>query len=349
MPAVSAALGDRYRSLLAVTPRLRTRDAAAQLGVSEAELVETQVGETAVRLDTDVASLLHALGSVGRCMALTRNEHAVSEVRGCYGGVELGAHAGQVIGERIDLRVFPSRWRHAFAIDEPHPQRSGERRRSIHVFDAAGTAVHKIYLEPAGDTHEWDAIVATRAAALPLALEPAPPPHRERPDPQVDVPALLATWDGMTDTHEFFHLLAAHRVTRTQALRLAGPERARRVGRSALAHLLDAVAATRDPIMVFVGNPGCIQIYSGAIERVVRTGPWLNVLDHLFDLHVREDHIASSWVVHKPTRSGVVRSLELFDAAGETIALVFRKRADRDAAEDPAWSELLAALPTEAP
>ncbi len=331
-------LATRWAALKAATPHLRTRDAAAELGVSEAELVATMLGTVATRLDTDAAGLLHGLTEVGRCMALTRNEQAVSEVRGCYGGVELGAHAGQVIGDAIDLRVFLAQWKHAFALREPE-------RRSIHVFDGSGTAVHKIYLEPEGDEARWDALVAKHAADLPLVIEPAQAPKADRPDAEVDVAAMTAAWDAMTDTHEFFHLLLAHRVGRVQALRLAGSERAYPVMNEALSLLLQEASGTGDRIMIFIGNRGCIQIFSGPVKRIVRKGPWLNVLDPGFNLHLREDLIATSWVVRKPTKTGIVSSLELYDAAGNTIALVFRKRDDREQAEDAAWSDRLARLP----
>jgi putative hemin transport protein len=330
-----------WRTLRTVRPGVRTRDAAVELGVSEAELVATSLGDIAVRLDDNPGDLLHALTEVGRCFALTRNEHAVSEVRGRYGGIELGAHAGQVIGDRIDLRVFLDHWRSLFAIDEPHPQRRGERRRSIHVFDRAGTAVHKIYLEPDGDAKTWDAIVATRTVTTPLVVDPAPPRRVEVPDAAIDRAGLLADWDAMTDTHEFFRLLIKHGVTRTQALRLVGDHRARRVRDESIDQVLHVAAETCDQIMIFVGNRGCIQVFSGAIRRIVRHGPWLNVLDPDFNLHLRTDRIASSWVVAKPTRAGIVSSLELYDADGETIALVFRKRDDRERAEDPVWRALL--------
>jgi len=338
-------LTTKWKALRETTPGVRTRDAAQQLGVTEAELIATTLGTTAVRLDNDSASLLHGLTEVGRCMALTRNESAVSEVRGTYGGIELGSHAGQVIGVGIDLRVFLGQWKHAFAIDEPHPQTSGERRRSIHIFDGAGAAVHKIYLEPDGDAATWDALVATRTADVPLVIEPAVAKREERPDSDVDVEPMIAAWDAMQDTHEFFHLLMAHNVTRTQALRLAGRSRARMVGGDSLNQVLHDAAETGTKIMIFVGNRGCIQVFSGEVKRIVRHGPWLNVLDPGFNLHLREDRVASSWVVAKPTRSGVVSSLELFDVDGETIALVFRKRDDRDLAEDPAWRSVLDRLP----
>ncbi len=333
-----------WKTLRNTRPTVRTRDAAAELGVSEAELVATMIGDGAVRLDPNPAALLHALPEVGRCMALTRNEHAVSEVRGTYGGVELGAHAGQVIGEHVDLRVFLSHWCHLFAITEPHPQRAGEQRRSIHVFDRAGAAVHKIYLEPEVDPRTWDAIVATRTTTTPLVLAPAAARRVERPDAEIDSASLIAGWDAMQDTHELFQLLAAHNATRTQALRLVGERRARRVSNEAMSQLLQRAAKGSDKIMIFVGNRGCIQVFSGAVTRIVQTGPWLNVLDPGFNLHLRSDRIASSWVVGKPTRSGVVSSLELFDADGENIALVFRKRDDRERAEDPAWRDLLDGL-----
>jgi putative hemin transport protein len=52
----------------------------------------------------------------------------------------------------------------------------------------------------------------------------------------------------------------------------------------------------------------------------------VNVLDPGFNLHLREDHIASAWVVKKPTVDGLVTSLELFDAQGDTIAMFFGER-----------------------
>ena len=345
--AFSLDLGTRWQALRAAKPELRIRDAAAALGTTELELLATTVGTTARWLDHDGAALVHGLVDVGRCMALTRNDSAVSEVRGRYGGVELGPHAGQVVGDGIDLRVFMSHWRYALAVTEPDPRGGLSLRRSIHVFDGAGVAVHKVYLEAeGGDPAAWDALVAARAAATAPTLELTPavaPPTV--PDDAVDVAALRADWDAMTDTHEFFLLLRKHRVTRPQALRLAGPERARQVHGSSLGQVLAEASETALRLMLFIGNRGCLQVFSGTVARIKRMGPWLNVLDPDFNLHLREDHLASSWWVDKPTAFGTVRSLELFDATGNTIAMVFAKRDDRRQVEDSAWAALLGRLP----
>jgi putative hemin transport protein len=72
-------------------------------------------------------------------------------------------------------------------------------------------------------------------------------------------------------------------------------------------------------------------------------GPWFNVLDPQFNLHLREEHVASAWVVKKPTADGVVTSLELFDAAGNQIALIFGKRKPGKP-ELQAWRDVVAEL-----
>ena len=54
----------------------------------------------------------------------------------------------------------------------------------------------------------------------------------------------------------------------------------------------------------------------GPIKALKATGPWFNILDPRFNLHLPEDAIPSAWVVKKPTSDGTVTSLELFDAGG---------------------------------
>jgi putative hemin transport protein len=70
-------LAQRWADLKATTPHLRARDAAEQLKVSEAQLVDSQVGQTARRLNPDWPAFFAALPGLGRIMALTRNEEAV--------------------------------------------------------------------------------------------------------------------------------------------------------------------------------------------------------------------------------------------------------------------------------
>jgi putative hemin transport protein len=332
----------------------RQREIAAQLGVSEGELLAAHVtddtppqGLRARRLRPEWPRLIGSLEAAGPVMALTRNESCVHEKTGVYCNTSAtgpaGHEIGLVLGGDIDLRVFYTRWAHGYAVDEV-----GDKglQRSLQFFDAHGTAVHKIFAKPATDRAAWDRLVAEFVTA-PSAPGPEPQapatPTAERADDEIDVEAFRRAWASMRDTHDFFGLLRTHGVTRTQALRLAEPRFVRPVDPASAQQVLSGAAGTGTPIMVFVGNPGMIQIHTGPVNKVVVMGPWLNVLDPGFNLHLREDQIAAAWVVRKPTTDGLVTSLELFDAQGETIAMFFGERKP-GRPELCAWRELIDGL-----
>jgi putative hemin transport protein len=75
--------------------------------------------------------------------------------------------------------------------------------------------------------------------------------------------------------------------------------------------------------MVFAGSRGCVQIHAGTIRNVKPMGPWLNILDENFHMHLRLDHIADLWAVRKPTDRGQVTSVEAYDANGSLIVQFF--------------------------
>jgi putative hemin transport protein len=322
----------------------RHRDIAAELGVAEGELIAAHASApggaprlldddpqqdnllVAHRLHDDAPAIVQALEALGPVMALTRNDACVHEKVGVYRNVSHHDHVGLVLGEAIDLRVFYRQWAHGYAVEEA---RNGQVQRSLQFFDASGTAVHKVFLRPESDMAAYRALVLRHAraghAAHPV-FEPVPPVEPEPSDEGIDVQAFREAWRGLRDTHEFFGLLRRFGVSRTQALRLAEPGYAMPVDTGAACQLLCVAAQQGVSIMVFVGNPGMIQIHSGPVHRVVVRGLWLNVLDPGFNLHLREDHIAHAWVVRKPTVDGIVTSLEVFDAEGRTIAMFFGER-----------------------
>lgn len=171
-----------------------------------------------------------------------------------------------------------------------------------------------------------------------------PPKRQPRPDNEIDVPNFHKHWRALQDTHDFFGLLQEFGVARLQAMRLAEREFAYPVTKAALRQMLEAASSTETPIMCFVGNPGCIQIHTGPVNKLKEMGPWFNILDPGFNLHLREDAIAESWVVRKPTRDGIVTSLELFDADGFCFTQFFGERKPGKA-ELESWRKIISELP----
>ncbi len=344
-------MSDHYQSIpeqfsaLRREKKLRHRDIAATLAISEGELIAAHVGTPpaatatdqllrATSLRADWAEIIAAIETLGEVMALTRNESCVHEKTGVYHKVSHNNHVGLVLGGEIDLRVFYQHWAHGFAVSEqtekdPQGDQQSGQQLSLQFFDASGTAIHKIFMKPQSNLEAYEALVARFAAVeqvTNIQAQPAPEKTLELADKDIDVAGFRQAWASLRDTHEFFPLLRKFAVSRVQALRLAESKFVQQVDVSSCQDLLQAAASENVPIMVFTGNVGMIQIHSGAINKVAKMGPWLNVLDPGFNLNLREDHIASAWVGKKPTTDGLVTSLELFDAEGETIAMFFGER-----------------------
>lgn len=334
---------EAIRAARAENPKARARDLAQSLGISEAALVAAHVGHGATRIAAHPDGLLPRLTAFGPVMALTRNDSCVIEKVGVYDQYRPGPHAALVVNETIDLRIFPSHWLNGFAVEEAGPNGP---KRSFQIFDAAGDAVHKVYLRADSDTAPWAPLVAELALqdqSQTLITEPRRPPEAPRANPD-RADELRHDWQQMTDTHQFMRLTARLKMNRLGAYRIAGAPFVRRLAPGAVETLMKRAAETEVPTMFFVGNSGTIEIHTGPIARVVEMGPWINVLDPGFDLHLRTDHIAEIYHVVKNTQRGPAHSVEFFTASGALIAQIFGVlRAGDEAAA--AWNALVADLP----
>lgn len=339
---------EAIRAARAENPKLRERDLAAQLGISEAALQAAYVGLGVTRIAANPDGLVPRLAAFGEVMALTRNASVVHEKVGRYDHYQGGAHAAMVLTDDIDLRIFPQHWVHGFAVTR---DTNDGPRHSLQIFDAAGDAVHKVYLRDGSDVGAWHALVAelaTHDSSQTLITTPRPAPEGARSDPaKLDI--LREEWARMTDTHQFMRLTSKLGFNRLGAYRLVGQPFAQPLHITAVDTVLAEVAAAGIAIMVFVGNRGCIQIHSGPVTTLRPMGPWQNVMDPRFNLHLRTDHIAEVWLVNKPTKRGDAISVDAFDADGQHILQIFGQRGEKtDMAELAAWNDIAGRLPPNA-
>lgn len=326
------------------SPAVRARDAANQLNVSEAELIATQCGKGVTRLEADWGEFISHIPKLGRVMALTRNEYAVHERKGVYQKISLNGLMGLVLGDDIDLRIFLSHWKYGFSVQ--HESSHGVLN-SFQFFDESGSAIHKIYLTDGSNVDAYLGLINQYKSQNQSNVQLTHTKDEEQitlPDSEINQEGFINGWRNLKDTHDFFMLLRQFCVSRTQALRIAPPDLAYQVDNQSAMLLLENVAKQMLPIMVFAGNSGIIQIHTGTVTRIKIINNWLNVLDESFNLHLNNQGINSSWVVKKPTRDGIVTSLELFDSRGENILMFFGKRKPGNP-ELETWRECIAELP----
>ncbi|AZA86280.1 hemin-degrading factor [Chryseobacterium shandongense] len=316
-------LKEKWEALKAENPHLRIRNAAAELGVSEAELLATNVGEGVTVLKPEFKDILTEAEQLGKVMALTRNDECVHERKGTYlNGDFSSPHAQLFVGEDIDLRIFLNHWKFAFAVVE------GDKK-SLQFFGKDGLALHKIYLTKDSNEAAFDTIVekfkADEQHSI-LEFEAVARKAEEKPDSEIDVEGFQKAWRELKDTHDFFMMTRKFGVSRTQALRLAPEGFTQKIDSAKVVNVLEDASEKQLPIMIFVGNRGIIQIHTGNVKKTLWHQQWFNVMDPDFNLHLDVTKIAEAWIVKKPTEDGEVTAIEVFNKVGDFIVQFFGKR-----------------------
>jgi putative hemin transport protein len=333
-------LKEKWETLKAENPHLRIRNAAEQLGVSEAELLATNVGNGVTVLTSDFSDLLQEVVKLNKVMALTRNDECVHERKGVYLNPDFSSpHAQLFVGEDIDLRIFISSWKFGFSVVE------GDRK-SLQFFGKDGLALHKIYLTKDSSEAEFDVLTEKYKAenqSAEIVTEPVPAKAIEKADSEIDVAGFQQAWKDLKDTHDFFMMLRKFGVTRTQALRLAPEGYATKIENSKVVNVLEDASEQQLPIMIFVGNRGIIQIHTGEVNKTLWHQQWFNVMDPDFNLHLDTTKIAETWITKKPTEDGEVTSVEVFNKEGDFIVQFFGKRKP-GIPELQGWKDLVAGL-----
>ncbi|WP_223600340.1 hemin-degrading factor [Chryseobacterium sp. GVT01B] len=333
-------LKEKWEALKAENPHIRIRNAAAQLGVSEAELLVTSVGEGVTVLNTDFPGILTEAEQLGKVMALTRNDECVHERKGIYQNSDFSSpHAQLFVGEDIDLRIFLNHWKFAFAVVE------GDKK-SLQFFGKDGLALHKIYLTKNSNEEAFDALVEKFKAedqSQVFVFEAVALKQAEKADSEIDVEGFKKAWTELKDTHDFFMMTRKYGVSRTQALRLAPEGFAKKIDNAKVVNILEDASEKNTPIMVFVGNRGIIQIHTGNVKKTLWHQQWFNVMDPDFNLHLDVTKIAEAWIVKKPTEDGEVTAIEVFNKEGDFIVQFFGKRKP-GIHELQEWKDLVAAL-----
>ncbi|HGH5977352.1 TPA: ChuX/HutX family heme-like substrate-binding protein [Kluyvera georgiana] len=321
MQNASTELWQRYQDVKASGAAKYARDIAAVMGVSEAELTAARVGHDAVRLQDNARAILASLEKVGETKCICRNEYAVHEQVGAFTHQHLDGHAGLVLNPRaLDLRLFLSQWASAFHVNDGG-------RESIQFFDPHGDAVLKVYTTNNTESEAWQALIAEQAQSTPAPLAVRPVENARYAD-TADGATLEKEWRAMTDVHQFFALLRKYNLSRQQAFRLVNDDLACRIDTDALPRLLETLQRDGNEFMIFVGNRGCVQIFTGVLEKLTPMRGWINIFNSAFTLHLREETIDEVWVTRKPTVDGHVTSVELFAKDGTQIAQLYGQRSE---------------------
>ncbi len=330
-----AMLRARWQALREENPKLRIRDAADQLHVSEAALVALGTGESATRLQSNWADLLFEIHRLGPVMGLTRNDHAVHERHGEYSNLKILGDALIARDGGFEAALFLSRWAMGFAVSESG---HGQVRQSFQFFDEQGVAVHKIYLTEHSRPEVFKEVVAQFRSADQSDVTQIGPIETQRANEGMDSlwsSRIVSDWPMCADGKP---------LTRPELSLQSAAIQAEPLGAGAAEVVLKRAAELAISLVVVVGHSGAVQLHRGPIQKILRTGPWINVLDDAFNLHLRDAQLTSAACIRELTDAGDV-SLYWGDAHHRPVLQIFSE--DRSGSWEACVKAAVEASPTE--
>lgn len=333
-------LKEQYEEVKANNPGLRIKEYADLLKISELELLASGLHDNATRLEDKPVEIYKHLPELGKLMVLTRNESAVHERKGVFNEVQVRGTMGLVLGADIDLRIFFDDWKYVYNVEKEH---RGKQLRSIQFFNKYGKAAQKVYLTDDSNEEAYKMLIdgfKSDSTEIP-EVEKGEKPKNYNSVEDIDFDKAIREWNKLDDTHNFQAILDSQNIRRHELIKRAPDELAYRVPNDAVIDMLYSAVETKTPIMVFVANDDLVQIHTGEVHNIRLIENWTNVMDPDFNLHLRNDLIAESYVVKKPgDAGGTVTSLELYDMDGELAITFFGKRKP-GIPELESWREIL--------
>ena len=244
--------------------KIRIRDAADQIGVSEAQLLSTEIGDDTLYLSiNDFSFFLKEVFSIDKLMLLIRSDIVVHEKTIKSRNIKFIKN--QILDKNNDLILDfdQSLFKYVFFQNKVHANR---QLRSFQIFNFEGKAVLKIYLK-GKESSNFDRIAKKYTSDYNYQL-------------QSPIKAVSSIGESQKIDAYFFDKNTEFRNSEisTKSLRI----------------ILTKASDMRLPIQIHGLGLGTVQYHRDKVRNIVDYGPWINVIDRNFNLHVLESELYKS-------------------------------------------------------
>ena len=310
--------------------KLRHREIANFLQISEAELIDVHVGVTkfdvlrssphvarAIRLKHDWQALLEHCHHFELLTSVTRNQSVVMEQVESYEHIAIESGRWVVHGKNLQLRFSPQFLGYVYLFEESG---ASQVQKSIQFFDETGQGVHKAYLLPESQ-HLVFELMARRFAqsrqSPGISIQEASPLFEPigKNEIHLDVANFIERWRTLHSFDQMIELLESCHVTAAESFEAIGAPQAQEVSFETVKYLLESAAYLELPLEISVSNESVSMTSRRVIHRITETNGWLSVLDPGFSLRIHGVDDLRVWLVQPG-------SIEILGGAGESLLSV---------------------------
>ena len=263
--------------------KIRIKDAADFLNVSEAELLSTTINKETIFLKiNNWIKFFEKICSTGQMMYLVRNDYTVHENTITINNINTEPIDNKNMlnilvlhNEQSEIAIHYDNIAYAFSTKT---MIRGKEVYSFQLFDPHGTAIIKIYLKN-NNQKQFDQIKNRYQVSYNYELQKLPFPYKISFNKN-------NTWYNSVNKNDKY----------------------KESNHFVLHSYLDDIVKSQDKIEIGVCNSSALSIYRGYIHNVIHKFNWLNIMDNTFNLHIKDDKINS--VLEKYSNKKII---ELFN------------------------------------
>ena len=276
--------------------RIRIRDAAKKLCVSEAELLSTLIDDSVTYIKfNNFYTFIEKVLSLDKVMLLTRSDNVVHEIT--VFTLDLAVDQDGLIYDKNTfnplLRIAPTDIAYTFSELKTH---QGKNLYSFQFFNSDGNSIAKIYLK--GKTESlFNEIVSEYKVNYDYSIQ----------NKQSDTNKKLYDLNSSTIKYQFMPKNAPKF------------KKIKKIDGSALRTIMENLSKKTIPIQFHGIGLNTVQYYYGEIKNVTDYGPWINVMDKKFNIHILEKKIVSCQLNQLSINNKNYCSLAWFDINNQNV------------------------------
>ena len=251
--------------------KTRIKNAADTLKFSEADLLSTEIGENVFYLDIgDYDQFFQKFISIDKIMLLIRSDYVVHEII---------VDSSKIIFKKDSLAcsenpnlpftIFdPKLFKFVFFEKKIH---AGKELKSFQFFDINGKAQIKIFLKGL-KTNRFEEIAS-----------------EYKKEYQYDIQKAV-----LNQNKKNINLIREVNILEREYNIKKNDLKTNEINKNILRYILDGASNNSIPIRIHAFGDKINQNYRGLVKKIVDFGPWINVMDKYFNLHVLENNIKKS-------------------------------------------------------
>ena len=287
-------LKKKWISFQSDNKKIRIRDAANQLGVSEAELLSTEICQNTFFLSiNNYNTFFQDILSLDKIMFLIRSNSVVHEKIVRTKDIKLinnylfynESNNSNLL--KFDIKLF----KYAFFQSKKHRKID---LKSFQIFNFKGDAILKIYLK-GDDKIKFNEIGLKYKCNYNYELQSKSVVKSNNNNPKKHIDLYFKDIVEKSKKREYF------------------------LKENPLRRILASTSKSKELIQIYAIGLGTIQYHEDIVDKIIDYGPWINVIDEDFNLHVLEKKLTQFILTEYKNKSQLYYAIDFYDCDNKRV------------------------------